>query len=225
MRWMKAAALALAAALSLGAQPKPGLDVNKMVPDIMRMDMAQGKEGIAMWCPTLFFVAAGLSQAPTTDPKDLERELAILDDFTLFAVQAKVATEDGAKVLSTAALRDAAVLVDAKGREIRPLTEFPPKVEMLLSAMRNGMANNGASEMRILVFPGKDADGTRLGVPSRPGTVTLKVKAAGGYPGSTFAWRTPLTSFVAPSACLKCRETLQPAWTYCPWCGEPTKTR
>lgn len=226
MRWMTVLSLVLGAALSLGAQARPGLDVNKMVPDIMRMDMSQGRESVAMWCPTRFFVAAGLSQAPAgTDPSDMERELAILDDFTMFAVQAKAKADEQTVVLNAEELRTAAVLIDAKGREVRALREFPPKVQMMLEAMRTGMASSGASDLQILVFPGKDADGVRLGSPTQRGQVTLKVKAAAGFPGVTFSWKTPLTSFASPSTCGKCRETLQAAWAYCPFCGEPARTR
>lgn len=225
MRWMTALFMVLGAALSLGAQARPGFDVNKMVPDIMRMEMGQGKECIAMWCPTRFFVAAGLSQTPSADPTDMERELAILDDFTMFAVQAKAKGDDGEVSLDAEQLRAAAVLLDAKGREVRPLREFPPKVQIMLDAMRTGMASNGANEMRVLVFPAKDMDGTRLGSPTQRGMVTLKVRAAHGFPGVTFTWRTPLTSFASPSTCGKCKETLQAAWAFCPFCGEPARSR
>jgi hypothetical protein len=104
---------------------------------------------------------------------------------------------------------------------VKPLTDLPPKVEATLNAVRQGFASKGREEFRLLVFPGRGADGTPFASPSRRGTVTLKVAKVGEFPGLALSWKTPLASFVQPVACGKCKEPLQPAWSFCPWCAQP----
>lgn len=210
----------------LAAQVRGSGNINEMVLDIMRTDLGKDKEGLAMWAPMEFFLAAGVAQAPGVDPKEMERDLAFLADYTVLMVQAKTSGEDGPASLSTAQLRAHAVLTNEAGQAVMPLTDLPPKVESMLTVVRQSMSSNGGKEFRLLVFPGKDAKGRPfLASPTRKGTLSLRVAKAEGFPGMTLTWRTPLSSFVQPVACLKCGEALQAAWSYCPWCGQASASK
>lgn len=216
------AALLLAFPLPLGAQGRPPVNVNDMVLEVMRTDIGKGRESMAMWLPQEFFVAAGMSQAPGLDPKDLERDLEVLLDYAVFMVQAKIDGEDGSMSLSSSQMRAAATLLDETGRAVTPLAELPPKVEAILNAVRMGFASKGNEDFRLLVFPGRDAQTKRLFVsPTRKGALTLKLAKVGDHPGMSLTWKTPLSSCVKPSTCAKCTEPLQAAWSFCPWCAQP----
>lgn len=224
--WLLVAAILLSGAAPAAAQGRGPGNVNDMILEVMRTDLGKDKEGLAMWLPQEFFVAAGLAQAPGLDPKELEKELAFLLDYAVFMVQAKTSGEDGAVHLSTAQLRTAATLVDASGRSVKPLTDLPPKVEATLNAVRQGFASKGREEFRLLVFPGRGTDGKQpFASPVRRGAVSLKLAKVGEFPGMTLTWKTPLASFVQPVACGKCKEPLQPAWSFCPWCAQAVPAR
>lgn len=210
----------------LGAQDRPSGNVNEMVLDIMRTDLAKDKEGLAMWAPMEFFLAAGSAQAPGVDPREMAKELAFLADYTVLMVQAKTSGEDGPVSLTTAQLRVHAVLVNEVGQTVTPMTDLPPKVESILSVVRQSMSANGGKDFRLLVFPAKDAKGKPfLASPTRKGALILRVAKVEGFPGMALTWRTPLSSFVQPVACAKCGEALQAAWSFCPWCGQASATK
>lgn len=218
--WLVAAAVFFSAGAPLAAQGRGPGNVNDMVLDVMRTDLGPGRESMAMWLPQEFFVAAGMAQAPGLDPKALEKELAFLLDYAVFMVQAKANGEDGPVYLSSSQLRAAATLVDEAGRVVRPLTNLPPRVEATLNAVRQGFSAKGREEFRLLVFPGQSPEGRQpFASPSRRGAVSLKLAKVGEFPGMSLTWKTPLASFVKPAACAKCGEALQPAWSFCPWCG------
>lgn len=224
MRFLLALLLLLAGGSpNLRAQ---GGDINKMLLDITRADIAKGRQAVAMWMPMDFFVAAGQAQAANLDPAELRKALAILDDFTVMMVNAKSDGEDGQVALSTAQLRTTAVLLDAKAREVKALLDLPPKLDLMLAGMRQAMsAQAGGADFRILVFPAKDADGKPLANPTQRGTLLLRINKVETYPGSEFTWRTPLASFVSPMNCTKCQESIQPAWSFCPWCGTTVQAK
>lgn len=216
------AAILGSAAIPLRAQTgRPG-NVNDMILEVMRTDLAKDKEAMAMWLPQEFFVAAGMAQAPGLDPKELEKELAFLKDYAVFMVQAKSKGEDGAVALSTSQLRAVATLVDESGRSVKPLAELPAKVEATLNAVRQGFSAKGREEFRLLVFPGRSQDSTQImASPTRRGAISLRLAKVDAFPGMALTWKTPLASFVKPVACAKCGEPLQPAWSFCPWCAQP----
>ena len=219
-------AILFSATTPLAAQGRAPGNVNDMILEVMRTDMGKGKEAMAMWLPQEFFVAAGLSQTPGLDPKDLEKELDFLRDYVVFMVQAKTQGEDGPVSLSSSQLRTAASLVDEAGRSVKPLTDLPPKVEATLNAVRQGFSAKGRDEFRLLVFPGRSADGKQtIASPTRRGTISLKLAKVDEFPGMVLTWKTPLASFVEPAACTKCGESLQPAWAFCPWCAKPTAAK
>lgn len=219
------AALLISAAAPAAAQGRAPGNVNDMILEVMRTDLGKDKEAMAMWLPQEFFVAAGMAQAPGLDPKEMEKELGFLLDYAVFMLQAKSNGEDGPVHLSSVQLRAAATLVDEAGRSVKPLTDLPPKVEATLNAVRQGFAAKGREEFRLLVFPGRGADGKPFASPSRRGAVTLKVAKVGEFPGLALTWKTPLASFVQPTACGKCKEPLQPAWSFCPWCAHPVSAK
>lgn len=221
--------LLLAAILGLAALPlqaqaqagRPG-NVNDMILEVMRTDLGKDKEAMAMWLPQEFFVAAGMTQAPGLDSRELEKELAFLKDYAVFMVQAKTKGEDGPVSLSTSQLRALATLVDESGWSVKPLTELPAKVEATLNAVRQGFSAKGREDFRLLVFPGRNQDGGSLmASPTRRGAISLRLAKADAFPGMALTWKTPLASFVKPVACAKCGEPLQPAWSFCPWCAQP----
>lgn len=223
VRLLLATALLLA---PLGAQVRPAGNINEMILDIMRTDLAKDKEGLAMWAPMEFFLAAGSAQAPGVDPKEMAKDLAFLADYTVVMVQAKTSGEDGPVSLTTAQLRAHATLTNETGQSVAPLADLPPKVESMLSVVRQSLSANGGRDFRLLVFPAKDAQGKPfLASPIRKGTLSLRVGKAEGFPGMTLSWRTPLSSFVQPVTCAKCGEALQAAWSYCPWCGQTAPSK
>lgn len=221
------AALLLPASMPLGAQGRTPGNVNDMILEVMRTDLGKDRQSMAMWLPPEFFIAAGVAQTPGLDPKEMEKELAFLQDYAVFMVQAKAMGEDGATSLSTAQLRALATLVDEAGRTVKPLSELPPKVESLLNLVRQGFASQrGGEDYRLLVFPGREAGAQRtFASPTRRGAITLRLGKTEAFPGMALSWKTPLASFVSPVACAKCGEALQPAWSYCPWCAKPVPAK
>jgi len=220
MRPLLLAALLFLPVSALRAQAP--VNVNDMILEVMRTDLGKNKEAMAMWLPQEFFLAAGLAQAPGLDPKELEKELDFLLDYTVFMVQAKTKGEDGPQSLSSAQLRAHTTLVDEAGRVVKPLSELPPKVDSMLNLVRQGFASRGNEDFRLLVFPGRDAATKRLfASPIRKGALTLKLDKVEAFPGMSLAWKTPLASCVKPMPCLKCGEMVQAAWSFCAWCGRP----
>lgn len=225
--WFLTTALLLSLAGPLAAQGRPAGNVNDMILEVMRTDLGKDRQSMAMWLPTEFFIAAGVAQVPGLDPKEMEKELAFLQDYVVFMVQAKTMGEDGATNLSTAQLRALATLVDETGRTVKPLSELPPKVESLLNVVRQGFATQrGGEDYRLLVFPGRETGSPRaFASPTRRGGLTLKLAKSEGFPGMALTWKTPLASFVQPVSCGKCKEPLQPAWSFCPWCAQPVAAK
>jgi hypothetical protein len=220
--WLAAVLLVLAAPL----EAQGHANVNEMVLEVMRTDLGKDRESMAMWLPQEFFLAAGLSQAPGLDRQKLEQELDFLSDYAVFMVQAKTKGEDGPASLTTAQLRAIATLADEDGKTLKPLSELPSRVEELLNVMRQGIASKGNTEFRLLVFPGREHGSKRLFIsPTRRGTVTFKLAKTTEFPGLVLTWKTPLSSFVKPSACAKCKQPLQAAWSFCPWCAEPAGSK
>lgn len=225
--WLLTVALLLSAALPAAAQGRAPGNVNDMILEVMRTDLGKDRQNMAMWLPQEFFLAAGVAQMPGLDPKEAERELAFLLDYAVFMVQVKVMGEDGVTTLSTSQLRALATLVDESGRTVKPLTELPPKVDSLLNVVRQGFsAQKGGEDYRLLIFPGREP-GTQktFASPQRRGSVTLQLAKTKDFPGMSLSWRTPLASFVQPVACVKCKESLQPAWSFCPWCAQAVPAR
>ncbi|GLH72954.1 hypothetical protein GETHLI_14560 [Geothrix limicola] len=205
----------------LSAQTSGPVNVNDMVLEVMRTDIGKDKEGMAMWLPQEFFLAAGMAQSPGLDSGSLAKDLDFLQDYSVFMVQAKTKGEDGPRSLSTAQLRASTSLVDEAGRAVKPLSDLPPKVENLLNLVRQSFASRGNEDFRLLVFPGRTgADKRVFASPLRKGSLTLKVGKVDEFSGMTMTWKTPLASCVKPRPCAKCGETFQAAWSYCAWCGQ-----
>lgn len=219
LRILLSVVLCLAGGL-LRAQARPAGNINDMLLDVMRTDLGKGREGLAMWIPREFFLAAGQNQAPGTDPAAMEKELSFLSEVTVFMVRAKAMSEDGPINLTTAQLRAHTTLTNEAGQSVKALKDLPPRTEAMLNLVRQGMASSGGGEFRLLVFPLKDAAGKPfLAGPTRRGQIRLQVEAAEGFPGMTLVWKTPLSAYVQPVHCAKCGESLQAAWSFCPWCG------
>ncbi|HYN85256.1 MAG TPA: zinc ribbon domain-containing protein [Pyrinomonadaceae bacterium] len=203
-----------------GARP---VDLGAFLKEVLAFRLEQDRTHLAIWIPYEFFVAAASADG-TVDRAAMERDLDFLRDYIPFVIQNEYERPDGTKVYATEAeMRTRAVLKLADGSEVAPLTAVPPKLMMMLAAMRAVVQADGGrttQNMQFLVFPSATRAGRKIVDSSQKDSLTLFIKPAGKFGEASFTWRTPFDALTGQADCPRCRSGVSSKWTYCPFCGQ-----
>lgn len=216
-------ALCLSACQAFAGEPSKPRDMNAILKEVMKLAIESKQQALAIWTPYEFYLAAGQMENPQLTDAEGEKELGLLRNYVVLAVQVAVDDDEGRKVgFPESSLRAMARLRFADGKTVRPLTpqELSPKLAATLGAVRGAMQQGSAQAMEILVFPNKTPEGTPILRATQPGRVTLELENSGLFRATSFTWRTPLDALVEARACTKCQEPTSAAWAFCPYCGQ-----
>lgn len=201
-------------------RPDPG----EFIKEILALRLEGNQQHMAMWTPYEFFVAAGMSADTTLSAEAYEKELGFLRRYITIFVMSSDEQPDGRDIYATEAeTRHRAVLRLADGTEVGPLTNVPPKLLVMLSAMKSMMAAQGGADrenMHILAFPVATPSGKTVVDTSRKDSMTLVLKAEGRFRENAFTWRTPFDAATHTSPCPKCKASMSTKWSYCPYDGQ-----
>lgn len=209
--------------------PKPRTDINALMLETMKIDMAGHNQTFVMWLPYDVFKAITAASGKVEDPAELEQGLAPLLDYQIFMVHRSSKQDDGSeRILGKAELDAAVSLRDAAGRSFAPLKSeaLPENAKALIEVFRKSVEqNSNGTAYTVEVFPAKDAQGKPLVSMTRPDRISMVLKASEGMSATTVTWRTPYTSLSSPRACAKCGESLLASWSFCPFCGAAAKVQ
>ena len=201
-------------------RPDPG----EFVKEILALRLEGGQQHMAMWTPYEFFVAAGLSANDKLSAEAYEKEIGFLRSYVTIFVMSSDEQPDGKDIYATEAeTKRRAVLRLADGTEVGPLVNVPPKLLLVLSAMKSMMAAQGGADrenMHILAFPVATPSGKTVVDTSRKDSRTLVLKAAGRCRENAFTWRTPFDAATSTPPCPKCKAAMSAKWSYCPYDGQ-----
>lgn len=200
-----------------GPAPRANVDAGAFLREIMAMKISGDRLEMAIWFPYEFFAAAAGTQG-----EEGKREIAVLKPYIVIVAMAQDEDADGTKKPSTEnELRERAVLRLSDGSEVKPIDKPPPKILVLLAAMKAGMAAQAGAtgeNAHILVFP-NEVKGKIVVDVAHKDKLTLVLKAQGAFPEAVFAWRTPFDALSPAAPCAKCKGEMSAKWSFCPWCG------
>jgi hypothetical protein len=213
------AGIGVLAAGRRGPAPKSKVDAGAFLREIMAMKIDGDRMEMAIWFPYEFFAAAAAAGAQGEEGM---KEIAVLKPYVVVVAMAQDEEADGTKKPSSESdLRGRAVLRLADGTEIKPVDKPPPKILVLLAAMKAGMAAQAGAtgeNAHILVFP-NESKGKPVVDVAHKDRLTLVLKAQGAFAEAVFTWRTPFDALNPAPACAKCKGEISSKWSFCPWCG------
>jgi|GEM_PF-1812762 len=204
------------------APQTPGVDLGAFVKEIMVMDMEADHSQLAMWFPYEFFVASMMAQGAS---KSLaEKDSEFVKPFIILFVQNKTDRPDGSSAyLGEKEVRARAVLRLAGGEEVTPLERMPPMLSAVLAAIKTMVTSEGdagSANMHIVVFPNSTARGKVIVNSAQRESLTLVLKAGGGFKETAFTWRTPFDAVAGTPPCSRCKAAMSSKWAYCPYDGQ-----
>jgi hypothetical protein len=223
------AALAVALSAALQAAPHARQETQKAHPDlgaftkeIMAASFEGGQRHLAIWMPYEFFLAASTLDNMHSR-QEVERDMGFLRDYIVILISASTPRPDGTDTYATEAdIRRRAALKLADGAEVMPLASVPPKVAVIVAAMKTFMASQGGADrenMQVVVFPVRLSPGKSVIDTTRKDSVTLLLRADARFGERSFTWRTPFDAMTAVPPCPKCKAAMSAKWTYCPYDG------
>jgi hypothetical protein len=215
--------LAPSRVLSQEQPARPKVDLGSFVKEVMILKLEGDQRQLAMWFPFEFFVQAGMAEGGKSR-SEVEKEIGFLKPYHVIMVQTGWDREDGTTVYSDEKeVRGRATLRLDQGKELKPLDRTPPLVSATVEAMKKMIASEGdegSANMHVLMFPATTPDQKTVIDMSRKGKLTLFLKPAGRFKQTEVVWHTPFDATTPVPPCPKCKESVSPKWSYCPWCGQ-----
>jgi hypothetical protein len=213
-----AVALILALAMTTHAR---ATDLQQLTRETQRMSQASQQLTLVWWMPQVWWEAS-LSSNTILTPEGRAQMLAVLDDYTIFAIaRAKLtmATLDArskAEMLSNARL-------EIGGKTIDPIApeNLTPSAQSILVALKPvfaGILGKLGQSVEIVIYPGKQGD-QKLLDPTKPGSFKYTLY------DQTFSWRLPLVSLLPPKVDRKTGEEFPGNYEFNPYTGEALGTK
>ena len=198
-------------------------DVNAAILEAAKMDVVGDNQAIAFWLPDDLLKSIGHAAAQGGTGGDTDKIWESLKDYQIFIVHRSYKDADGYERVSSKEDLDTTIVIrDAAGHEYAALksSTLPEQTTTILEGFRRGMeqSSKGVTYM-IMVFPSKDSQGHPFVSTTRPDRLTMFMKPQGHLHAESFVWHTPFSSLSVPRDCVKCGESLQASWSFCPYCG------
>ena len=205
------------------AQKSRQPDVNAALLEAAKMDVVGDNQAIAFWLPGELLKSIGRATTTSGSGDDIDKVWESLKDYQIFIVHRSYKDADGYERVASKEDLDAAIIIrDAVGHEYPALksSTLPEQTTAILEGFRRGMEQSSKGMVYMLmVFPAKDAHGHPFMSTTRPDRLTMLMKPQGHLHAETFVWHTPFSALSVPKDCAKCGESLQAAWSFCPYCG------
>jgi hypothetical protein len=196
---------------------EPPLDMQAIIKETQQVEIGQEKMALFWWVPPDFWTA--LWQAIGSG-QQAPKALATFRDYHLFVIALRNGFGSSISWSDEETIRTHVLLRDQYGKAYKPLNEVPKDLRPLLDQMKSKMSQPEA-ELRIIMFPARDAAGNLFADPRKSSELRLEVANLMGPPIKTYFWRFPLTSLSPVKYCPMGREKVEASWKFCPWHGIP----
>lgn len=212
-----AALVGMAFGGTLAAQT-PGPNLNALIDETQQRSPEPHDVTVVWWLPEEFWRASAANN-PKAPPEALDSITLWVHPYVIVAVvSAQMAGLGHLNYVTGDSIRSSIALVDSTGATRRPLPDsaISQTARQLIAFLGPVMANmlgNLGQNMNFYLFDGRDARGSRILDPSKPGRFSLRVL------GHDYRWRLPLGSLVPRKRCPVDGEMLSGAWTFCPYHG------
>lgn len=227
--WVGVIPLVVVAIAAISATPVALAQENRVGEMLMELQQIKGVEKvdegwretrIAAWLPDEFWAASfeadGVPEAESREIRRLFEGKIIL--FVLSETLPLNFDVPPPPQRSAQWVRDNTRLIGADGTRHKPID--PAEMDRdLARTLEGGRRQFGASlgklgqQLQVLVFPGRNEQGTLLSTASREGRLEVVMS------GTAFRWNLPLDSLLPPKVCKKCDRPCKGSWRFCPWCG------
>jgi len=226
VRW-RVAAVGLAAVLLLGLplkaapEAKPaekGINMSALVSETQKMSRDNNKISLVWWIPQEFWKAS-LSETAGVTKDQAEEFLKVFRPYMIVAVvEGSMGPFAGAKFSPEAQVRARLVLRDKEGNAYSPIADDKVEADLknVLAAMKpilSNMLGPLGQNIHFFVFPAQNKAGQTIADPQKEGSLLIKLG------DEEYKWRLPLGSLLPAKTCTSCREELNGAYKFCPWCG------
>ena len=213
--------LLIAFLIALPAMHAEAIDLQKLTRETQRSATGGGQVTIVWWMPQAWWDSAMSASAMLT-PEGKAQALAMLNDYTIFAVmRARVAGADldarpRAELLANARCElNGAVVEPVASQDLGPgaqvlLVSFKPMLANMLGKLGQGI--------ELVIYPNRQ-DGRTLVDATQPGTVKYTLY------DQTFTWRLPLASLLPVKVDPKTGEEFPGDYSFNPYTGAPLAPR
>lgn len=196
-------------------------DLQQLTRETQRMAQSSGQLTLVWWMPQAWWEAS-MSTNPMLSPEGKAQMLAVLDDYTIFAisrVKMSMATLDArpkSEMLDNARL-------EIGGKVISPITptDLTPGAQAILATVKPifaGMLGKLGQSVELVVYPGKQANQNLID-PLKPGSVSYTLY------DETFTWRLPLGSLLPPKVDPKTGEEFPGNYEFNPYTGQALRIK
>jgi len=199
---------------------EPPLDMQAIIKETQQVEIDRDKLAMFWWVPPDFWTA--LWQVRIGSEEQAPKQLAAFRDYHLFFITLRLGSESGPSIswIDEETIRTHVLLRDQYGNGYKPLSETPKDLRPLLDKVKSKISQPDA-ELRIVVFPARDAAGNLFADPRKSSELRLEVANLMGPPIKTYFWRFPMTSLSPAKYCPVGKEKVEASWKFCPRHGIP----
>jgi hypothetical protein len=199
---------------------EPPLDTQAMIKETQQVEISREKMAMFWWVPPDFWTT--LWQVRIGGGERAPKELAAFKNYHLFFIALRQGSESGpgSSWTDEETIRTHVLLRDQYGNAYKPFNEIPKDLRPLLEKVKSKISQSDA-ELRIVMFPVRDAAGNLFADPRKSSELRLEVANLMGPPIKTYFWRFPMTSLSPAKYCPMGKEKVEASWKFCPWHGIP----
>ena len=194
------------------------VDLGKLASETQQQSPDADTMDFVWWMPVEFWRESIAQNAGSQD--ETEKLVGALAPYVMIGVAyGAMGPFGGVTWTPVAEIAANAVVIDAAGREYKPLAEdqINPDAKNLAGMLKPVLVNligPMGEHFHVFYFPGRDTEGQPLVRATAEGRFSFRVF------GNSYVWKTPLTSLMPSKACPVDKEEMSGAWKYCPWHGK-----
>lgn len=199
--------------------PQAGMiDLNALTQETQKTSRKTDEVSLLWWIPEEFW-RASLSQNSDLSVTRAEEFLKVLRPyFALVVIDGRMGPLGGLTFKPEAMIRESVQLIDASGKRYRPIhnDSLDGDIRNLLQMFKpilSNMLGPLGQNMHFLLFPARDSRGSMIADARKEGGFSVLLGNA------EYKWRLPLGSLLLTKTCPVDGESLNGAWTFCPWHG------
>src|SRR5579884_952470 len=158
---------------------EPPLDVQAIIKETEQVEVSREKMAVLWWVPPDFWTA--LWQARMGSGQQPPKEFASLREYHLFLIGVRDGSEPNISWSDEETIRTHVLLRDQYGKAYKPLNDVPKGLRPLLDTVKSKISQPQA-ELRIVMFPARDAAGNLFADPRKSSELRLEVANLMGSP-------------------------------------------